>query len=200
MHARIARPQSDPAPAVAPLDRDEQRDVRERRREEEERVHPPVDAVEEEHPARHDDRRRDERDDTVGQARDEHGDQRHARDCEERRDEPQLHQPAAGVRDRPREEEVERRAAALAEHGPEELADRRAAVKSASVSSSCGGQTVSRAKRKAGDDRRESRDAERHNVSGDADERRANARARPSSLRRRSPWDYPGNGGGTLLA
>ena len=65
-----------PAPAVAALEGDEQREVRERRRKEEERVHPPVDAVEEEHPARHDDRRCDERDRAIGQARNEHGDQR----------------------------------------------------------------------------------------------------------------------------
>ena len=114
------RPQEPGAP-VATLERPQQRDVRQRRGEEEDRVHPAVDAVEEEHPARHDDRRRDEPDGAVGEARDEHGDQRHARDREERRDEPKLHEPAARVRDRPREEEVERCAAALAEHRPDQL-------------------------------------------------------------------------------
>ena len=121
------QPPENPAPPVAPFDRAEKCEVRQRGREQEDRVHAPVDAVEQEHPARHDERGRDERDPSVSDPRDEHGNQGDARDGEQRRDEPQLDEPAAGMRDRPREEEVQRRAAALAEHGPDELADRAAA-------------------------------------------------------------------------
>ena len=81
--------------------------------EEEEAVHPPVDAVEEEQPARCDDRRRDEADADVGEPRPERRDERQARDREGGREEPQAAEPEAEMGDRPGEEEVERRAAAV---------------------------------------------------------------------------------------
>ena len=73
-------------------------------------------------------------------------------------------------------------------------------AKSASVSSSCGGQTVKRAKRNAATTAVSAPTPMRHNVSGDADERE---RARASGRRLggvRSPSGLSGNDGGTLVA
>src|SRR5262249_49504419 len=50
-------PPQDPPGSIAAVERAQEREVRQRRGEEEDRVHPAVDAVEEEHPARRDDRR-----------------------------------------------------------------------------------------------------------------------------------------------
>ena len=113
-----------PPPAPAPLDREEERQVRQRAREQEERVHAPVDAVEEEHPARRDERRRDERGHPSGEPGAERRDRGHARHGEERREQPQRLEAAAEVHDEPGDEEVERRPAPLALHRPEEVEKR----------------------------------------------------------------------------
>ena len=58
-----------PGATIAPLDGAQERQVREGARKEEEAVHPPVDAVEEERPARRHEHRRDERLPPAGQPR-----------------------------------------------------------------------------------------------------------------------------------
>ena len=106
--------------------------------------------MEEQHPARGDDRGRDERDGAVGEPRARAARQRaRSRPRRAPRRARSSTSPPPEVRDHPGEEEVQRRAAALAEHGAE--AARRASprpTKSASVSSSCGGQAVSRSDEK----------------------------------------------------
>src|SRR5205823_7355038 len=93
-------------------------------REEEERVHPPVHAVEEQHPAPRGERRGGKSRGSPGQTRADQPDERHARDREERREEPQRTEPTAEVDDDEREQEVERRATAPAEHDLEEVGER----------------------------------------------------------------------------
>ncbi len=77
--------------------------------------------MEEEHPARGDERGRHERGHSPGDPRPERSDQRHARHREERGEHPQRLQPAAHVHDEPGEEEMKRRPAALALHGLEQV-------------------------------------------------------------------------------
>ena len=96
------------------IERAEQEDERQQREEQEQAVHPGVDAVEEEHPAAGDERGGDQRRGASGQATAEERDQGQARDREHRRDEPQAAEPEAEVRDRVGEEKVERGAAAIA--------------------------------------------------------------------------------------
>ena len=114
------------APAAA-FERAQQREIRERGREEEEAVHPAVDAVEEERPAGRDEERPDQRGDAAAEPSQQQRDDRQARDGEERRHRPQSFEPEPEVRDRPREQEVQRRAAALLEHDLEHLIERMAA-------------------------------------------------------------------------
>jgi hypothetical protein len=118
-------PEREGAPA-ATLERDEHREVRERAREEEEAVHPPVHGMEEERPAGGHERPGHERDRPARESRDQQRHDRDARDGEGRRDEAQRRQPAAQVRDREGEQKVERRAAALAEDDLEQRPDRAA--------------------------------------------------------------------------
>src|SRR5205823_3960435 len=82
-------------PPAAGLERALEREVRERAREEEQGVHPPVDAVEEEHPARRGERRGGESRRPAAEARPERTDDRNARDREERGEEPEPGQSAA---------------------------------------------------------------------------------------------------------
>src|SRR5439155_8445670 len=113
-----------PAPPSAAFDRVHERQVRERAREQKEAVHPPVDAVEEQHPASRDEGARGERGAAAREPSAEGRDHRHAPCGEQRRDEPERGQATARMRDDPGEAEVERRAAALAEHGVDETAER----------------------------------------------------------------------------
>ena len=116
-----------PGATIPPLDGAQERQVREGARKEEEAVHPSVDAVEEERPARRHEHRRDERLPPAGQPRAESGDDREAGDREGGGEDAQPLEPEPEVRDRPGEQEVERRAAALLEHDLEELVERVAA-------------------------------------------------------------------------
>jgi hypothetical protein len=115
-----------PRAPIAAVERAQEQQVREGAREQEQAVHPPVDAMEEQHPAGRRDRRGRERGRSVGQARAEERHQRNARDREHRGEKPQRDEAAATVGDDRREQEMERRAAPLAEHGVEESADGRA--------------------------------------------------------------------------
>jgi len=121
---RLHHVRGSPAPA---LERAQQGEVRERARAEEKAVHPAVDAVEEERPARGDDRSRKQGRHPAGEACRKQGDDREARDGEEGGERAQTFEAEIQVRDRPREQEVERRAAALLEHDLEDLAERVAA-------------------------------------------------------------------------
>ena len=112
-----------PGTAAAAVERAEQGEIRERSGEEEEAVHPAVDAVEEERPARCDQDRPDQRRHTAGKPREQERDDRQARDGEERRHGAQPLEAEVEVRDRPGEQEVERRAAALLEHDLEHLVE-----------------------------------------------------------------------------
>ena len=120
---RREAPEPEP-PGAAAVDRPQQREVRERAREEEQAVHPAVDAVEQQHPARRDEHGRDQPDGAAREPRDEQRDQRQARQREERRAEPERGQAAAGVRRDRGEEIVQRRAASLLEHDVEQPAER----------------------------------------------------------------------------
>ena len=100
-----------PRPAV---DRPEQEDERQQREEQEQAVHAGVDAVEEEHPAAGDERRRDQRREASGEAPAEQRDQRQACDRERRRDEPEAAEPEAEMRDCVGEEKMQRCAATIA--------------------------------------------------------------------------------------
>ncbi len=113
--------------AAAAVERAEQRQVRERGEEEEEAVHPRVDAVEEQHPASGRERGRGEPRPTAGEPAAEDRDRREARRREERGEEAHRLEPTPGVGDDPGEHEVERRAAALPEHDVEQVAERVAA-------------------------------------------------------------------------
>src|SRR5919108_4780668 len=99
-------------PAAAALERALEREVRERAREEEQGVHPPVHAVEEEHPAPGGERGGGEPGGPPTEARPERPDDRDAGDGKERREKTKRGEPAAQVRDEEGEHEVERRAAA----------------------------------------------------------------------------------------
>ena len=116
-----------PAEASARLRRLEQREERQQAREEEEAVHPAVDPVEQQHPARRGENRRDDGGTASREPRAEHGEQREARHGEERRHGAQRAEPATRMRDRPGEDEVQRRAAALVEDGAEHPVERVAA-------------------------------------------------------------------------
>ncbi len=70
-----------PAQAVSALEGSQEREVRERRRQQKEGVHAPENAVEEEHPARRREDRRDEPDLPTCESVDEGGDRRHGSDC-----------------------------------------------------------------------------------------------------------------------
>ena len=105
-----------PAATPAALERSQQRERAGEREEEEEAVHPTVDAVEEEEPARRDDCRGDEPDQRAAETAAESGDERKAGERERGRHHPQAPEPEPEVGDGPREEEVERRAAPLARH------------------------------------------------------------------------------------
>ena len=120
------RPQRPGAPSSS-LERAQQGEVRERARAEEEAVHPAVDAVEEERPARGEDHRGEQGGHSAGEPRGEQRDDREAGDGEESRNRPESRQAEAEVRDDPGEQEVERRAAALLEHDLEQVAERVAA-------------------------------------------------------------------------
>ena len=96
------------------IERAEQEDERQQREEQEQAVHPGVDAVEEEHPAAGGERRGDQRRGASGQTTAEERDQGQARDREHRRDEPQAAEPEAEMRDGVGEEKVERGTAAIA--------------------------------------------------------------------------------------
>ena len=110
---RGAHPERPPSAAAA-LERLEQREGAEQRAEEEEAVHPPVDAVEEEQPAGGDEHGCGQRDAPPREPHAEQGHERQARECEHGGGDPQAAEPEAEVRDRPRDEEVERRAAPVA--------------------------------------------------------------------------------------
>ena len=177
MHARIASPQRIQPRRSRRSSALEQREVRQRRREQEDRVHAPVDAVEEEHPARHDDRRRDERDRPVGEARDEHaisGTLAIAKSAETRRNSTSpppvcviTHAKRKWSGAPPRSPSTVR----ISSPNEPRLA------KSASVSSSCGGQTVSRAKKNAAAIAVSPPTPARHSVSGEAASARERARS-----------------------
>ena len=143
--SRIAAAQSAQRAPPAALERRQEREVRERAREEEEAVHPPVDAVEEEHPARRRDDRRDER-------------RRAARRAARPRSATSgTLATAKSDRDEPQRRRARRRCARRATRTGSGAARRRAPrgrsrracraaagpTKSASVSSSCGGQAMS---------------------------------------------------------
>ncbi len=123
-HRQDRRDPERPAAPAAALDRHEKRKVRQRARQEEQRVHAPVDPVEQEHPARRDDRGRDQRGRPPREARAESRDHRDARHREERREEAKRFEAPAEVRDEPGDEEVERRAAALALHRLQQVRQR----------------------------------------------------------------------------
>ena len=82
--------------------------------EQEQAVHPTVDPVEEEQPARREDRRRHERDRRARETPPEQRDERQARQRERRGRESQAAQPEPEMGDGPCDEEVERRAATVA--------------------------------------------------------------------------------------
>ena len=88
-----------PASLAALRDRGQEGDVRERAREQEEAVHPPVDPVEEEHPARRHERRGRECGSPPREARAEERHDRDRGDREQRREEPQADEAAAQVGD-----------------------------------------------------------------------------------------------------
>ena len=119
---RPERPRAPPAP----LERPQQREVRDGAGEEEDAVHAAVDPVEEEHPRARGQDRRHERGRPVGEARRQRRQSGQARDGEERRDEAEPGEASARVDDCPREHVVERGAAAHIEHGVEQAAERAA--------------------------------------------------------------------------
>ena len=113
-----------PGPTAAPVQRSEQGEVRDGREEQEEAVHPRVDPVEEEDPARRGDRRRRECGSASCEAISERGDRGHARSGEQGRQEAHRVQPAAGVGDRPGEEKVQWRPSPPAEDRVEQVSER----------------------------------------------------------------------------
>ncbi len=102
----------------------EQRERARERAEQEEAVHPPVDAVEEEHPARGEQHGRDQGDGRPGEPAAEHGDERQARERERRRGETQAAEAEAEVGDSPCDEEVERSSSAIPGHVLDHAGDR----------------------------------------------------------------------------
>jgi hypothetical protein len=106
-------PPERPGAAAAAIARAQEREVRERARQQEEAVHPGVDAVEEERPARADERGRHRGRDPARKPGDQRRDDGDGGDGEEGGAGPQRRQAAAGVDDDPREQEVERRAATV---------------------------------------------------------------------------------------
>ena len=117
------RPES-PAPSTSSRHCVEAGQVRHRAGQQEQAVHPPVDPVEEEHPAGGDESGRDQCRDRACDSPRQERDDGHGRDREERREEPQPDEPAAEVHDEPGEEEVQRRPAALGLHRVKEPAER----------------------------------------------------------------------------
>jgi len=103
------------------FERVEESDERDDAREQKQRVHAPVDPVEDEHPRGGGEDRSDDAYEPVGEPRAEHGDRRNAGDGEHERHDPQLRQAAAEMRDRPREHEVQRRPTALCDHRVEDV-------------------------------------------------------------------------------
>ena len=116
-----------PGATIPPLDGAQEREVREGARKEEEAVHPSVDAVEEERPARRHEHRRDKCLPPAGEPRAEERRRPGGWRPRRRRRDPEPLESEPEVRDRPGEQEVERRAAALLEHDLEELVERVAA-------------------------------------------------------------------------
>ena len=108
-------PKRKPSPTAA-SEGAEQCDERQRAREQEQRVHPAVDPVEEEHPGAAGEDRRDEADGPIRKSRPEHRDSRHARNREDDRHDTESGEASAEVHDEPRKEEMERGAAALCDH------------------------------------------------------------------------------------
>ena len=102
-----------PPPAPATLERTQEGEGAGQREAEEEAVHAAVDAVEEEEPARRQERGGQEADPRAAEPTPQRRDKREARKRERHRDDAQPAEPEAEVCDAPREQEVERRPAPL---------------------------------------------------------------------------------------
>src|SRR6266508_1227775 len=118
-------PEREP-PSAAAIQCRQESEEREQAREEEQRVHPPVDALEEDDPGCGGESRRDETHGAVGEARAQERDQRHARDGEDEGNQPQRRQSYAEMRDRPGEQKVEGCPAPLGNHRVHDVAERAA--------------------------------------------------------------------------
>ena len=112
---RCQHPQG-PARLATAIERLEKGKRAREREEEEQAVHPAVDAVEEEQPAGRDDPGRDQRDRRSGEASAEERDERQARDGEEDGREAQASEPQPEMGHGPPDEEVERGTAPVACH------------------------------------------------------------------------------------